>query len=463
MWVPDRYQLRARNFLRTRLEAGLLLPPGFGKTSIVLSAIKELRRKRKINRVLVVAPIRPAYHVWPAEIPLWAQFEHYTFSILHGKDKEDRLNDDVDIHIINYDGLPWLAKTGFKKSKWDLIVLDESSYIKHTTTNRFRALRFIRKKIPHCWILNGSPISRAYEDLFGQLLAMDNGKTFGTRIKPFREKYFRKTGWGNYKHEVTRKGKRLIKEKITPSAFSLAEGDHFKLPPLITKDVWVEFPPKVRQQYNHFLKESIMRLPGGQRAIAVNAGVLTSKALQFTGGNIYYEDKTTGAKKAHHIHGLKEEALIELLEELHGNPALIGYRFKHELARLEQVLRPYQDPVPVMRDASDVAMIRDWNLGKLSIMLGYPQVMSHGLNLQKFPEGHGAVIFYTPIHDYSQYDQMIRRIRRRGFNRHVIVYRILVRDSVDEAVIEALKAKEKNQSDFLNHIVNYWVRFADDI
>lgn len=461
-WVPDKYQLRARNFLKARPEAGLFLPPGFGKTSIVLSAIKELKRKKQIRKILVVAPVRPVYMVWPEEIPLWEQFSGLTFNILHGRKKDERLTEDVDINIINYDGLSWLASKRLPRGKWDLIVLDESSYIKHPTTDRFRALKRIRGKVKRCWILNGSPISRAYMDLFGQFKAMDQGKTLGSTITEFRNTYFRKGGWGNFKWIVTARGKKKIKKLISPEVFSLPEGEHFELPPLHIKDVWVEFSPKIRKLYDQLMKESIIKV-GGNTITAVNAGVLTSKALQFTGGNIYYEDPKTLEKKWTHIHSLKEEALVELLEELHGNPALIGYRFKHELERLEKVLKPYEDPVPVLRDSSNVQMIRDWNEGKLRVMLGYPQVMSHGLNLQKFPEGHGAIIFYTPIHDYSHYDQMIRRIRRRGFNRPVIVYRILAKGTIDEAVIDSLKAKELDQEDFMRHIVNYWMKFYEQI
>lgn len=461
IWTPDRFQLKARDFLLKNLNSGLLAFPGFGKTSVVLSAIQRLRRQKKIKRVLVVAPIRPVYLVWPGEVKEWVQFEDLTTAILHGKNKAEVLNQDVDIHIINYDGLKWLAaQKSVKKGKWDLVVLDESGNAKHTTTNRSRALRSLRKKIPYCWILNGSPLPRSYLDLFGQFLAMDNGATFGTHIGAYKETYFRRSGWGMKKWVVTKVGKSRIKSRVAKSVFSIPQEEQFKLPPRIIRKVEVDLGPEMKAQYKRFLKECIMHTPEG-KVTAVNAGVLTQKALQFTGGNIYISTEDE-VKVASHLHSVKEQALVDLLEELNGNPALIGYLYKHELARLRSVLRPFEDPVPWLSDPDDLPLIQKWNRGELSCMLGYPRAMCHGLNLHKFPEGHGAIIFYSFNHNYEYFDQMVRRVLRRGFNRPVIVYMIIAKGTIDEAVFDCLMAREKEQDGFVDYIVKYWQEVDDD-
>jgi len=59
-YKPHAYQKHAIEFLISRGCAGLFLDPGLGKTSIVLAAFKILRSTHKVNKMLVVAPLRPA-------------------------------------------------------------------------------------------------------------------------------------------------------------------------------------------------------------------------------------------------------------------------------------------------------------------------------------------------------------------------------------------------------------------
>jgi len=56
----------------------LFLDPGLGKTSISLAAIKILKYAREIKGVLLVAPLRVTYSVWPGEIEKWVNFNGLT-------------------------------------------------------------------------------------------------------------------------------------------------------------------------------------------------------------------------------------------------------------------------------------------------------------------------------------------------------------------------------------------------
>jgi superfamily II DNA or RNA helicase len=86
-WDPHEYQKEAVKFLITRGSGGLWLDPGLGKTSIVLSAYRILKNKGHCKKMLVLAPLRPTYAVWPAETKKWEQFAGYSVGILHGGNK----------------------------------------------------------------------------------------------------------------------------------------------------------------------------------------------------------------------------------------------------------------------------------------------------------------------------------------------------------------------------------------
>jgi superfamily II DNA or RNA helicase len=91
-WEPHEYQKEAVKFLIERGSGQLWLDPGLGKTAIVLSAFRTLRLAGAVKKMLVVAPLRPTYTVWPHETKKWEQFSGYSVGVLHGAKKDKTLN-----------------------------------------------------------------------------------------------------------------------------------------------------------------------------------------------------------------------------------------------------------------------------------------------------------------------------------------------------------------------------------
>src|SRR5882672_2510511 len=87
-WSPKEYQVEGIKMLLEQGAVALFLDPGLDKTSLVLAALKILKARTLINKVLIVAPLRPMYKVWPDEIVKWADFNHFVVSILHGSNKQ---------------------------------------------------------------------------------------------------------------------------------------------------------------------------------------------------------------------------------------------------------------------------------------------------------------------------------------------------------------------------------------
>ena len=130
-YTPHDYQKRGIKFLINQACAGLFLDPGLGKTSMSFAAFKVLRAKNYVNRMLVIAPLRPCYSVWPQEAEKWKEFSDLKVAVLHGPHKLERLKDPtVDVHVINPEGLEWLFKTASRASPtdewpWGMLVVDE--------------------------------------------------------------------------------------------------------------------------------------------------------------------------------------------------------------------------------------------------------------------------------------------------------------------------------------------------
>ena len=129
-WKPWPYQERSLKFMLENSRAGLLLSPGMGKTSVSLAAIKILLKKKLAHRVLVIAPLRPVYAVWPAEVCEWADFKDMRIALLHGINKDRVLRTLTPEHricIINPEGCQWLMskRANMKVLDADTLIIDE--------------------------------------------------------------------------------------------------------------------------------------------------------------------------------------------------------------------------------------------------------------------------------------------------------------------------------------------------
>ena len=195
IWGPHSYQIDALKFIMRTPHCGIFLDPGMGKTSTTLAAITHLRQTESVNRILIVAPIRPMYQVWPVEIKKWMDFNHLSYTVLHGDDKDANLNRISDIYLINPEGLKWFfAAKGLEKIKADMLVIDESTKFKDYSTARFKLLKPVLPLFKRRIILTGEPAPNGYMDLFGQCYIMDLGASLGRFITHYRAQYFFQEG-----------------------------------------------------------------------------------------------------------------------------------------------------------------------------------------------------------------------------------------------------------------------------
>lgn len=141
---------------------------GLGKTSAAIVASIEA----KPNKTLVICPASLKQN-WKREI------ENYTdkpIYICEGKKYEDSAN----YVIINYDimknfhSLKSKEETIIQKSKFDLVIIDESHYIKSPQASRTKLINDICKDINKIWLLTGTPLTSRPIDYFNLLSLVDS-------------------------------------------------------------------------------------------------------------------------------------------------------------------------------------------------------------------------------------------------------------------------------------------------
>ena len=474
-WKPTAYMKRAMRWILEHPACGLFLDPGLRKTSITLGAFRLLKAKGMVRRMLVVAPVRVMYNVWPSEVEKWAQFQDLKIAVLHGADKsDDLLNDEsIDIFVINPEGLDWLlAKPGkkkgellpnlerFKRLDCQMFVLDESSKFKNTQTKRFKLLRPFLPKFLRRVILTGSPAPKNHLDLFGQVYIMDQGASLGPYITHYRNKFFDPTGFGGFSWKLRDGSKELIQKKIKPYVLRLEAEDHISIPKLLEPDIWVDLPPKAREIYDEMEDELLYILEGGDTLSAPTASAARGKCAQIAGGAVYKNPEgieVRGKMDFIDVHDAKLQALEEFLNERQGQPTMVCYWYQHELVRIRNFLGKKFGDLPSISEVSlkKGKEIEDaWNRNEISVLLAQPASVGHGLNMQGGDAQH--VFWYTLPDDYDIYDQTIRRLRRSGNeSSHVFSHRCMARNTVDAVKSKMLAKKGANQKDFLDAMKSY--------
>lgn len=439
---PHPYQQKGIQFLLANKRAGLFFDPGLGKTATTLSAIDTLKRRNEVGKVLVVAPLRVIYSVWPAQVALWRQFSHLKVSVVHGNQsaRTAALRASADIYLINPEGLVWLAEQKFDA---DMLVVDESTKFKSPSAKCFKALKSMLNKFHRRVILTGTPSPNGLHDLWSQIYLLDEGERLGRKVTHFRERFFCRGGYKGYEWLPYPTSQRQIESLIADIVLRLDAADYLQMPELITNDVVVDLPADVRKSYKLLEKELYIELTDNQ---LTNAGAKYLTCRQFANGGIYAEDKT-----AKHVHSAKLDALESIYEELQGKPLLVAYQFNHDLERLQAWQR-----APAINGATSPALadsiIRAWNDGKLPLLYVQPQAMSHGLNMQ----GAGNDIVWFGLTDNLEtYLQTNARIYRQGVKNNVRVHRILTRGTVDMAMRNRVDNKEASQKSLLDSLRDY--------
>ena len=425
--------------------AALWLDPGYGKTAIVLHAFKALKDAGLVETMVVCAPLRVAQTVWEQEIHEWSSLNGLTACVLHGPKKEKRLERrDVDIWVLNYEGIPWfmkMVKAG-KVKPIDVVCLDEVRRMKNSQGKRFKAARPLTALAKYKWGLTGTPASNGLMDLFGQFLILDEGAALGRYITKYRMNYFEQ-GFDGFTWIPRPGAQEVIEDRIKHYVYR-ADG-FLDLPEFVNDVRRVVLPDKARKKYVELRKNLIAEFEErGEKITAANAAVLYGKLKQMAGGSVYDENG-----EVIKLHEAKKEALEELLEELGDEQILIAYEYNHELAQLRELLG---DDLPYLgsgvNEKTALSHVDRWNAGEIKILAAHPASAGHGLNLQKGGAHH--ILWWGPTVDLDHYIQFNRRLLRQGNKAsHVVVHTFVAAGTVDESVIVSRTEKDGLQSGLL--------------
>jgi SNF2 family DNA or RNA helicase len=454
---PYPHQVRAlKRALDLDKAIALHMEPGTGKTRVAIdfTGIKHLQGL--VNKVLIVCP-NVAIEVWQDQI-----HDYLTKKIkrnvipLSKKDvgsvekriEELRKHRKVSVLtyiIVNYDVI-YKMRDYIRQWRPDVIVLDESHYIKHHYSDRSRALHSLGNTARWKMTLSGTPITNSPLDIFSQFKFLDPS-IFGTRWNSFKHKFAVYGGFGGFK---------LLKYKDLDKMSELASGIAFEATkdemdlPAVSEPQLVRVPmdTSTKKIYDVMEKEMIVEVDGlGNKATAAIILTKLIRLRQICGGflrtEITNEEGVVIARKDLPVG--KQEKLAALKELLADHVLEGGYKVVIFASFVWE-----QQAIYELCGKMGIKALRDkGSKEERKIFQKDPQckvfivsLSKGGIAVNELVAAHIG-IFYSLDHFSDHFTQAKDRLHRPG-QTHNVTYQVLaLKGTVDEDIFKALTTNKE--------------------
>jgi len=346
-------------------------------------------------------------------------------------------NKDCKIVVMGVDLVPWLIDHYRGAVPFEGLIIDETTRFSAPGSAGVRKLRRAHKHLTWVLGLTASPVMENPLALYGQALVIDGGQALGTNFDRFKQTYFFSTDFEQRNWELRTGSGPIIAAKVRDLIYHMEDREYEdSLVPLAEEIVTVDVPPSFYKVYEELVGEQYVEI-SGHEIDAANMAVLSGKLEQLCQGYIYDD-----VSEPRYHNNYKMTVLKALVEAMAGEPVIICYQYKYELAVLRKLL-------PGGRDLKDIGALDDFNGGMIDILFMHPRSGSHGICAQ---ERCAEMIMLCPVWSADVHDQIIGRIRRRGQTRPCRRRTLVIRGTVDEVKIDRVSGKEQTGSALLDHL-----------
>ena len=468
----------AINQERSKYRGGILADDlGMGKT---VQMIALLSTQMNGTTLIVCAP--SLLGQWAEELQTKA-FKDITINIFHGPNRDMQVFN-YDVVIASYGTLPTLPEGPFER-----IILDEGHKIRNWKTKT--AASCFELDASFRWILTGTPIQNSLMDLYSLCLFLKtpNFSNLDVFTATFNSDLL-------VKNEECRKQLRSFLKLILLRRTK----ERLQLPPITITDEWLDFTEKERVFYNQVLGRVKRDMAERGVPLTVISWTLLLRGKQACNhqdsvGNYHIEDfvedlpsmaaiadppstddddELIGA-----IQGLslskdsssstKLNKLIELVKQSISKNEKIAIfsQFVSMLVLIERKLKGLEIECSLYhggqsREKRDQVLLQFKQSPSRFVFLGSLKATAEGLNITEA----SRVVLYDAWWNPTLEQQAIGRVHRFGQSRPVTVTRLLIRNTVEEKIIEIQERKRKiisaalgKDKDTLQSVANEFAAF----
>lgn len=444
---------------------GLLFEMGCGKTLTAIAVMGAAYKIGKIRKVLIVAPTSVCA-VWPKEFEDYAAFPFTVRTMLGDKNKRLKELSDLQrfpyphlkVAVINYEST-WRDGIfeALEEYDADMIICDESQRIKTHDSEQSKAMHRLGDKARYKMILSGTPVQNEAVDIFSQYRFLDS-TVFGQNFYTFRNRYAVMGGF-NKKQIVAYRDLDQLIQKEHSIAYRVTKDEALDLPEQTFENRYIAMSPKERQIYDRIRRDSFAELQNGGTITATTVLTKLLRLQQFTGGFLVEDDAT----KPQMVSRGKLDALSDILQDyvIEGKKKLVIFaRFLpevHEIEKLtEKMLKKHgMKAVSIYGEIKkelrgDIVQQFQTDPGTM-VFIGQIDTAGTGITLT----AADTCVYYSVNFNYATYSQSLSRIHRIGQRNCCNYIHLVVENSIDSQVLEALSKKE----DLAKTVVDNWQNY----
>lgn len=419
--------------------AALLMEMGCGKSLTAIGITGRLFLDKKINRVLVVAPLS-IVGVWEDELRKFADFD-YSLVILSGTSTQKALalkqmkGVALQVAVVNYESA-WRLEKEIIAWQPDLIIADEGHKIKTHNISASKAMHRIGAKAKYRLLLTGTVITNKAIDVFSQYKFL-NPAIFGSSFYVFRNRYFDMVGYGNHTPVLKRSMEQDLMEKLHSIAYRATKAECLDLPETTDIVRYVELEPTAMKVYRDLVKDSYSEL-GKSEVTVTNILTRLLRLSQLTGGFIGDDEGNAPTQ----ISSAKLSALEDIIEEAQqeGKKLVIIARFVAEIKAICKLLEKRNIGYSCIMGGvknRDEQVSAFQNEPNIQVFVG--QIATAGLGITL--TAASAMVFYSEDYSMSNFEQAKARIHRVGQRENCSYIYLVAKGTVDEKVLVALRGK----------------------
>jgi len=428
------YQERGAIFAACRGRVVLADDMGLGKTVQALAAAEMLRRRRGIQRVLVVAPASVKYQ-WKTEIEKFTDLPAQVIDGLLPRRRELYAAPKF-FNLSSYE-LVLKDVRYMHELAPDLIILDEAQRIRNWTTATARTIKQLKSR--YAFVLTGTPLENKLEELFSVVEFID-GRRLGPAFR-FLHEHRTEDAEG---HLIGYRGLDRIHDQLAPILLRRTRQEVLKdLPPRTDRILHVPLTPQQAEPYyeQSDILAALMRKwerQGWLSEIDQKRILCCLQNMRMLCNSTFLFDKET-----HHSPKLAEfrEIVRELAIE-EGRKVVVFSEYERmthlageELKKLGIGFVSLHGGVPARNRGALMEKFRRDPECRVFLSTDAGGV---GLNLQ----AASAVINFEPPWNPARLEQRIGRVHRLGQAHPVHVVHLLTEGSIEERVWKTLQLKK---------------------
>lgn len=443
---PFKAQVDTTEFMTLNPRAYVLNDMGTGKTVSTLWAYDYLRSIGKAKKLLVVAPLSTLDPTWGNTI--FNNFMHLSCVVLHGSREQrfELLKMDVDIYIINHDGIKVSGFTEALAARDDIthVVVDELASFRNARTDRWEVINNICNKQHErsVWGLTGTPTPNEPTDAWGQCKLLTPAN-----ITPYYGKFRDQvmTQINTYRWVARPDAVTTVMTAMKP-AIRFKRDECVDLPPVLFETRHVDMSPQQAKAYKQMLTTLRMEADAGQ-ILASNEAIKAGKLLQIACGVVYDDNGEEFVMPA-----TERISVVEEIIENAGAKVIIFIPFKGALNHVAERLAEKWETEVIHGGVSkhkrdDVFQRFQDPKSDLRVIVAQPVAMSHGLTLTEA----NTIIWFAPVHSNETFQQAIARISRPGQVRNQLIV-MIEGTEIERRIYKRLQHREKVQGTLLDMI-----------